>query len=121
MTLEDKNLVLGVLEELKGDSVGLIAATIEDCQKVIAKLPEDQIAYKTMYGYPLEGLAQTADLMKSSGVSAADIKRLSENIVALYGVILKGVRKEIETSAESVVVKIRYPGYSEMLRMLEEK
>lgn len=121
MTHEDKRIVIAALEELKGDCVGLIAATIEDCQKVVADLPEDKISYKTAYGYPLEGLAQTAALMEQSGVSPADIKRLSENIIALYGVILRGIRKEIETTAETVAVRIRYPGCNEMLRMLEEK
>lgn len=40
MTQEDKKTVLDALEELKGDCVGIIAATIEDCQKVVRELPE---------------------------------------------------------------------------------
>lgn len=36
-----KEKVIAALEELKGDSTGIIAATIEDCQKVIGDIPED--------------------------------------------------------------------------------
>lgn len=38
MTQKDKDAVIAALEELKGDSIGLIAATIEDCQKVVQKM-----------------------------------------------------------------------------------
>lgn len=39
MTFKEK--VNAALEELKGDTTGIIAATIEDCQKVIRDIPED--------------------------------------------------------------------------------
>ena len=32
---------IAALEELKGDSTGIIAATIEDCQKVIGEMVEE--------------------------------------------------------------------------------
>ena len=37
-----KAKAIAALEELKGDSTGVIAATIEDCQKVIGDLLEDR-------------------------------------------------------------------------------
>lgn len=37
----NKEIILGALDELKGDSIGIVAATIEDCQKVIRELPEN--------------------------------------------------------------------------------
>lgn len=46
MTQEDKKQVIDALEELKGDSTGLIAATIEDCQKVVMELPEGERSAK---------------------------------------------------------------------------
>ena len=36
-----KEKALAALEELKGDTTGIIAATIEDCEKVIRDIPED--------------------------------------------------------------------------------
>lgn len=36
-----KEKALAALEELKGDTTGIIAATIEDCQQVIRDIPED--------------------------------------------------------------------------------
>lgn len=39
MTFKEK--AISALEELKGDSTGIIAATIEDCQRVIGDIPED--------------------------------------------------------------------------------
>lgn len=41
MTHKDKELVIARLEEYKGDSLGLIAATIEDCQRVVREMVED--------------------------------------------------------------------------------
>lgn len=41
MTHKDKELVIARLEEYKGDSLGLIAATIEDCQRVVGEMPEE--------------------------------------------------------------------------------
>lgn len=38
MTHKDKELVIAALEEYKGDSVGLIAATVEDCQRVVREM-----------------------------------------------------------------------------------
>ena len=35
-----KEKALAALEELKGDTTGIIAATIEDCEKVIRDIPE---------------------------------------------------------------------------------
>ena len=36
-----KTKAIAALEELKGDSTGVIAATIEDCQKVIGEMEDD--------------------------------------------------------------------------------
>lgn len=36
-----KTKAIAALEELKGDSTGVIAATIEDCQKVIGEMVEE--------------------------------------------------------------------------------
>ncbi len=36
-----KEKALAALIELKGDTTGIIAATIEDCEKVIRDIPED--------------------------------------------------------------------------------
>lgn len=41
MTRKDKERVIAVLEEYKGDSTGLIAATVEDCQKVVREMPAE--------------------------------------------------------------------------------
>lgn len=41
MTQQDKNVVITALEDLKGNCTGIIAATIEDCQRVIGDLAED--------------------------------------------------------------------------------
>lgn len=41
MTQKDKERVIAALEEYKGDSIGVIAATIEDCQRVVAEMAED--------------------------------------------------------------------------------
>ena len=41
MTHKDKEEAIAALEELKGDCTGVIAATIEDCQRVIGEMPED--------------------------------------------------------------------------------
>ena len=41
MTHKDKEKVIAALEEYKGDSTGLIAATIEDCQRVVREMGED--------------------------------------------------------------------------------
>lgn len=41
MTHKDKELVIAALEEYKGDCTGIIAATIEDCQRVIGEMAED--------------------------------------------------------------------------------
>ena len=38
MTQKDKERVIAALEEYKGDSTGLIAATVEDCQSVVREM-----------------------------------------------------------------------------------
>lgn len=42
MTHEDKKKVIATLEELKGDCTGIIAATIEDCQRVVGEMEDQQ-------------------------------------------------------------------------------
>lgn len=41
MTRKDKEAVIAALEEYKGNSTGVIAATIEDCQMVAMEMAED--------------------------------------------------------------------------------
>lgn len=41
MTRKDKETVIAALEEYKGDCTGVIAATIEDCQRVVAEMAVD--------------------------------------------------------------------------------
>lgn len=41
-----KEKAIAALEELKGDSTGIIAATIEDCQRVIGEITEDASTFK---------------------------------------------------------------------------
>lgn len=41
-----KERYISALEELKGDSTGIIAATIEDCKRVIRELPEEHIPHE---------------------------------------------------------------------------
>lgn len=38
MTQKDKERVIAALEEYKGDSTGLIAMTVEDCQRVVLEM-----------------------------------------------------------------------------------
>lgn len=45
-------------------------------------------------GYQLEDLARVATLIKKCDVKPEEIKRLSDNIVVLYGAIMKGMKKK---------------------------
>lgn len=45
MTQKDKEAVIAALEEYKGDSTGVIAATIEDCQRVVREMTEEARQY----------------------------------------------------------------------------
>lgn len=41
MTQKDKERVIAALEEYKGDSTGLIAMTVEDCQRAVREMAAD--------------------------------------------------------------------------------
>lgn len=74
-----------------------------------------------MYGYQLEDLARVATLIKKCDVKPEEIKRLSDNIVVLYGAIMKGIKKEVKVAADNVIFECRYPGYTDILRTIEEE
>lgn len=75
---------------------------------------------ETLYGYRIEDLARVATLMEQCDIDPKQLNRLSRNIVALYGAIMKGVKKEVHASADRVMFSLRYPGFPEVLRMIEE-
>lgn len=74
-----------------------------------------------LYGYQLEDLARVATLIKKCDVKPEEIKRLSDNIVVLYGAIMKGVKKEVKVAADNVIFECRYPGYADVLRAIEDE
>lgn len=75
---------------------------------------------ETLYGYRIEDLARVATLMEQCDIDPKQLNHLSRNIVALYGAIMKGVKKEVHASADRVMFSLRYPGFPEALRMIEE-
>lgn len=78
-------------------------------------------ASEMLCGYQLEDLARVATLIKKCDVKPEEIKRLSDNIVVLYGAIMKGIKKEVKVAADNVIFECRYPGYAEVLRAIEEE
>lgn len=76
--------------------------------------------YETLNGYRIEDLARVATLMEKCDVTPEQLNRLSRNIVALYGAIMKGVKKEVTASTDRVMFSLRYPGFPEVLQMIEE-
>lgn len=72
-------------------------------------------------GYQLEDLARVATLIKKCDVKPEEIKRLSDNIVVLYGAIMKGIKKEVKVAADNVIIECRYPGYADVLRSIEDE
>ena len=72
-------------------------------------------------GYQLEDLARVATLIKKCDVKPEEIKRLSDNIVVLYGAIMKGIKKEVKVAADNVIIECRYPGYADILRSIEDE
>jgi len=72
-------------------------------------------------GYQLEDLARVATLIKKCDVKPEEIKRLSDNIVVLYGAIMKGIKKEVKVAADNVIIECRYPGYVDVLRSIEDE
>lgn len=93
------------------------------------KMYEDREAQQTslknevseiLCGYQLEDLARVATLIKKCDVKPEEIKRLSDNIAVLYGTVMKGIKKEIKVAADNVLIECRYPGYADVLRMIEE-
>ena len=72
-------------------------------------------------GYQLEDLARVATLIKKCDVKPEEIKRLSDNIVVLYGAIMKGIKKEVKVVADNVIIECRYPGYADILRSIEDE
>ena len=77
--------------------------------------------YEYLYGYRIEDLARVATLMRKCNVKPEDIKRLSDNVVSLYGAIMKGIKHEIKASADNVLIECRYPGFAEVMRIIEEE
>ena len=76
--------------------------------------------YEHLYGYRIEDLARVATLMQKCDVKPEHVKRLSDNIIALYGAIMKGIKQEIKASADNVLIECRYPGFAEVMRIIEE-
>ena len=74
-----------------------------------------------MCGYRVEDLARVATLIKKCDVKPEEIKRLSDNIVVLYGAIMKGIKKEVKVAADNVIIECRYPGYADVLRSIEDE
>lgn len=72
-------------------------------------------------GYQLEDLARVATLINKCDVKPEEIKRLSNNIVVLYGAIMKGIKKEVKVAADNVIIECRYPGYVDVLRSIEDE
>lgn len=72
-------------------------------------------------GYQHEDLARVATLIKKCDVKPEEIKRLSDNIVVLYGAIMKGIKKEVKVAADNVIIECRYPGYADVLRSIEDE
>lgn len=112
-----KEKALAALEELKGDTTGIIAATIEDCQRVIRELVETP---EILYGYQAEDLARVAILMERCNVKPKEIKQLSKDIVTVYGVILRGIKMDFKIASDAVIMECRYPGIRDFTRMVEE-
>lgn len=77
--------------------------------------------YNVLYGYDLEELARVAALMETCGVLPQDIKKLSNNIIALYGVIMKGIKDDFKITKDSIIMQCRYPSVQDVLRGLEEE
>lgn len=75
---------------------------------------------ETLYGYRIEDLARVATLMEQCDIDPKQLNHLSRNIVALYGAIMKGVKKEVHASADRVILSLRYPGFPEVLQQIEE-
>lgn len=118
MTKEDKNAAISALEELKGDCTGIVAATIEDCQRVIGELPDTS---EILYGYQAEDLARVAVLMERCDVSPREIKQISNNITSVYGVIMRGIKKDFKIASDAVIMECRCPGIRDFCRMVEEE
>ena len=72
-----------------------------------------------LYGYRIEDLARVATLMERCEVAPEDIKRLSNNVAQLYGVIMRGIKQDFKVARDSVIMECRYPGISEVLRSME--
>lgn len=72
-----------------------------------------------LYGYRIEDLARVATLMERCDVVPEDVKRLSNNIAQLYGVIMRGIKQDFKIARDSVIMECRYPGISEVLRSME--
>lgn len=74
-----------------------------------------------LYGYRIEDLARVATLMEKCDVKPEEIKRLSDNIIVLYGTVMRGIKKEVKVAADRVLIECRYPGYADVVRMIEEE
>lgn len=72
-----------------------------------------------LYGYRVEDLARVATLMDKCGVKPEEIKRLSDNLIRLYGVIMRGVKYDVKAAADRIIMECRYPGYIDVVRMIE--
>lgn len=79
--------------------------------------PEDPVF---IHGYRAEDLARVATLMERCDVKPEEIKELSQNIAKTYGVIMRGIKKDIKVSSDAVIMELRYPGIRDFLRMIEE-
>lgn len=83
--------------------------------------PKNSSNCKRMYGYELEDLARVATLMQQCDVAPEDIKRLSNNVAQLYGVVMRGIKQDFKIARDSILMQCRYPGIGEVLREMEGK
>lgn len=84
-------------------------------------LDDNNARHDLLYGYRIEDLARVAILIEKCDVKPEDIRRLSDNLIMLYGVVMRGIKNEIKASSERVLIECRYPGYADVLRMIEEE
>lgn len=90
---------------------------LQGVRRIVAVAEETR--RELLYGYRIEDLARVATLMERCDVVPEDIKRLSNSIAQLYGVIMRGIKQDFKIARDSVIMECRYPGISEVLRSME--
>ena len=80
--------------------------------------PEDPVF---IHGYRAEDLARVATLMERCNVKPEEIRQLSNNVIGVYGVIMRGIKQDFKIASDAVIMECRYPGIRDFCRMLEEE